>query len=64
MEPDGGVGFSLRSRYAGGVDVGKLATTWGGGGHPGAAGFTLHGNQAKAFLVHNAVVDESKLLSV
>jgi uncharacterized protein len=36
---DGSVTFSLRSR--GEVDVGELATQYGGGGHPGAAGFSL-----------------------
>lgn len=36
---DGGVTFSVRSR--GGIDVGVLATQYGGGGHPGAAGFKI-----------------------
>lgn len=38
---DGGVTFSLRSR--GDVDVGVLATEYGGGGHAGAAGFKASG---------------------
>lgn len=37
----GDVTFSLRSR--GDVDVGVLATKYGGGGHPGAAGFKVDG---------------------
>jgi len=37
MNKDGAVTVSLRSRGA--VDVGKLAVRFGGGGHPGAAGF-------------------------
>lgn len=36
---DGSATFSLRSR--GDVDVGELATHYGGGGHPGAAGFRV-----------------------
>ena len=36
---DGSVTFSLRSR--GDVDVGVLAAEFGGGGHPGAAGFKV-----------------------
>ena len=36
---DGSVTFSLRSR--GEFDVGELATQYGGGGHPGAAGFRM-----------------------
>lgn len=39
LNKDGSVTFSLRSR--GEVDVGKLATSFGGGGHPGAAGFRM-----------------------
>ena len=35
---DGSVTFSLRSRK-GGPDVGSIASAFGGGGHPGAAGF-------------------------
>ena len=37
---DGSITFSLRSR--GDVDVGLLASEYGGGGHPGAAGFKIN----------------------
>jgi hypothetical protein len=61
-EPNGAITFSLRSQ--GDVDVGALATSWGGGGHPGAAGFQITGNQAKAFLILDAVLDDSQLEEV
>lgn len=38
QKADGRFGFSLRARKAG-VDVSALAKLYGGGGHPGAAGF-------------------------
>ena len=33
--------FSLRSRREGGVDVAKIAESYGGGGHRNAAGFRV-----------------------
>jgi phosphoesterase RecJ-like protein len=40
-ERDGHVKVSLRGK--GDVDVSRIAATFGGGGHPNAAGFTLAG---------------------
>ncbi len=37
--PDGRVKFSLRGK--GGIDISNIAIKYGGGGHPGSAGFTI-----------------------
>jgi hypothetical protein len=42
VREDGKVQYSLRSRE-GGVDVSRIAKAYGGGGHPGAAGFLANG---------------------
>lgn len=45
--PEGRV-FSLRSADDG-IDVGKIAVLYGGGGHPHASGFTINYKDARAF---------------
>ena len=42
FELDGKRVYSLRSHRKSGVDVSKIAAKYGGGGHPNAAGFTVH----------------------
>lgn len=44
---DGSITFSLRSR--GEVDVSDLAVSFGGGGHPGAAGFKMSADEFRDF---------------
>lgn len=49
INADGRVIFSLRAPKNG-VNVGELATTFGGGGHPGAAGFSYESMKGMKFL--------------
>lgn len=43
-EPDGSVRGALRSAHFSRIDVGAVATAFGGGGHRHASGFTAHGD--------------------
>lgn len=51
---DGGANFSLRSR--GDIDVSELAVSFGGGGHAGAAGFTVSRGKLAQALHANSFV--------